>query len=143
MLKNRFGIPIESAMNHSEIFLGFQRGQQLLFALFFCAHLLLFPASGFAQIAQDSIAERMLHYQRDNGGWPQPGGDAIDYTKALTLAQQQKLSQEKAKLDATIDDRATTHEINYLVGAFQKTHNPTYRLAAERGIEYLLFGPAS
>ena len=111
---------------------------QLLFLLFFCLYFLLFPASGFAQIAQDSIAERMLHYQRANGGWPQPGGDAIDYMKELTPAQLQKLGQEKEKLDATIDDRATTREINYLIEAFQKTHNPTYRLAAERGIKYLL-----
>ena len=80
----------------------------------------------------------MLLYQRDNGGWPQPGGDAIDYTKELTPAQQQSLVQDKAKRDATIDDRATTREISYLVEAFQKTQNENYRKAAERGIRYLL-----
>ena len=80
----------------------------------------------------------MLLYQRNNGGWPQPGGDAIDYTRELTPQQQELLVQEKSKKDATIDDRATTREINYLVEAFQKTQNPNYRQAAERGIRYLL-----
>lgn len=84
------------------------------------------------------MADRMLLYQRDNGGWPQPGGNAIDYTRELTPDLQQTLAQNKAKLDATIDDRATTREINYLIGAFQKTKTDGYRMAAERGIRYLL-----
>ncbi|GAA4417576.1 pectate lyase [Nibrella viscosa] len=80
----------------------------------------------------------MLLYQRDNGGWPQPGGDPIKYGQGLTVVQQNKLRAEKGKLDATIDDQATTREINYLVQAFQQTENPAYRQAAERGIRYLL-----
>ncbi|WP_373331089.1 pectate lyase [Salmonirosea aquatica] len=80
----------------------------------------------------------MLLFQRDNGGWPQPGGDAIDYSLQLTPEQQQLLVQNKVRLDATIDDKATTHEINYLVSAFQKTQNPAYLQSAERGIRYLL-----
>jgi hypothetical protein len=32
---------------------------------------------------KDSVAERMLLYQRDNGGWPQPGGDAINYSLTI------------------------------------------------------------
>lgn len=101
-----------------------------------CLAFLLSPA--FAQSKPDPMAERMLLYQRDNGGWPQPGGNAIDYTQELTPEQQQMLVQNKDKLDATIDDRATTREINYLVDAFGRTQNVTYRKAAERGIRYLL-----
>ena len=29
-------------------------------------------------VVQDSIAEKMLLIQRSNGGWPQPGGNAIN-----------------------------------------------------------------
>ena len=96
------------------------------------------PSAAVAQGTQDPMAERMLLYQRDNGGWPQPGGNPIDYTRELTQEQQQTLVQNKARPDATIDDRATTREINYLVGAFQKTKNDSYLKAAERGIRYLL-----
>ncbi|WP_245563749.1 pectate lyase [Spirosoma luteum] len=88
--------------------------------------------------ATDSMAERMLLYQRSNGGWPQPGGDAIDYKKPLTPAQQKRLLDEKGWLDTTIDDAATTREINYLVTAFRTTQHEAYRQAAERGIRYLL-----
>ncbi len=86
----------------------------------------------------DQVAERMLLFQRDNGGWPQPGGNPTDYTKELTPAEQQGLVRDKPKLDATIDDRATTREINHLVKAYHLTQNAAYRQAAERGIRYLL-----
>ncbi|QHV99887.1 pectate lyase [Spirosoma endbachense] len=80
----------------------------------------------------------MLYYQRSNGGWPQPGGDAINYNRILTSTQKQQLIAEKNNLDATIDDKSTTHEINYLVASFKQTQNDDYRKAAERGIIYLL-----
>jgi PelA/Pel-15E family pectate lyase len=96
------------------------------------------PPASVAQQMTDVIAERMLLYQRENGGWPQPGGDAINYDKELSPEQQQVLLRDKPKLDATIDDRATTREINYLVTAYQKTHNDAYRQAAGRGVGYLL-----
>ena len=48
------------------------------------------------------------------------------------------LLAEKDFLDATIDDKATTREINGLIEAFQKTKNPAYLKAAKNGIRYLL-----
>lgn len=87
---------------------------------------------------KDSVAERMLLFQRANGGWPQPGGDPIKYEKALTKQEEAKLVAERGKSDATIDDNATTREINHLVAAFAKTKNTAYLQAAERGIAYLL-----
>jgi PelA/Pel-15E family pectate lyase len=87
---------------------------------------------------QDSVAERMLIYQRNNGGFPQPKGDPIDYQKSLSKSLISTLLTEKDFLDATIDDKATTREINGLVVAFQNTKNPAYIQAAENGIRYLL-----
>lgn len=87
---------------------------------------------------QDSVAERMLLYQRDNGGWPQPGGDAINYNLTVSSTLKAKLLSEKKVYDTTIDDKATTNEISTLVGAYKKTQNPAYIQAAERGIKYLL-----
>lgn len=87
---------------------------------------------------QDSVAERMLLYQRDNGGWPQPGGDAINYKLTISESLRAKLLSEKKVYDTTIDDKATTNEINTLVTTYKKTQNPAYLQAAERGIKYLL-----
>ena len=94
--------------------------------------------STLQEAAKDSVAERMLLFQRNNGGWPQPGGDPINYDLVLTSTQKATLLAEKAKLDATIDDKATTREINALVSAYKKTQNTAYLKAAENGIKYLL-----
>jgi PelA/Pel-15E family pectate lyase len=99
----------------------------------------LWGLGGYTQeVVKDSVAERMLLYQRNNGGWPQPGGDAINYTKTLSESLKATLLSEKNKLDATIDDQATTREINTLVSTYKKTNNPAYLKAAESGINYLL-----
>ncbi|HOY20911.1 MAG TPA: pectate lyase, partial [Haliscomenobacter sp.] len=58
-------------------------------------------------LVQDSIAEKMLLIQRSDGGWPQPGGNAINYNKPLSETEKNKFLSEKNKPDATIDDQAT------------------------------------
>lgn len=89
-------------------------------------------------ITKDSVAERILLYQRNNGGWPQPGGNATDYSKTLSETLKTTLKSEKSKLDACIDDRATTTEIKTLFSTYKKTNNPDYLKAAENGVKYLL-----
>lgn len=89
-------------------------------------------------VAQDAKAEKMLLYQRNNGGWPQYKGDATDYEKPVDEALKNKLLSDKDQGDATIDDRSTTLEINYLLEIYPKTQNQTYLKAAEKGIQYLL-----
>jgi PelA/Pel-15E family pectate lyase len=90
------------------------------------------------EIKKDSVAERMLIAQRNNGGWSQPNGDPFDYTKELSATQKALFLSEKTKLDATIDDDATTKEVRYLAKSFKETQNPDYKKAAENGIKYLL-----
>ena len=86
----------------------------------------------------DPIAERMLLFQRNNGGWCQPGGDPIDYNKEVSAEQKAQLLKEKDKTDTTIDDGSTTREITYLLDAFDKTANPVYLNAAGKGVDFLL-----
>jgi PelA/Pel-15E family pectate lyase len=91
-----------------------------------------------AEIPRDSVAERMLLAQRSYGGWSQPNGDPFNYTKPLSDKQAKAFATEKTRLDATIDDDATTKEIRYLITAFKNTQNPSYLVAAENGLKYLL-----
>lgn len=104
--------------------------------------IVLFRATGYndvpAQEKTDAVAERMLVYQRENGGWPQPGGDPINYGKELTKEQKDKIQNDRKKSDTTIDDQATTREINYLAEAYTRTGNTKYLAAVERGVDYLL-----
>ncbi len=86
----------------------------------------------------DPVAERMLVYQRDNGGWPHPNGDPIDYEIELSPAEKEKIESEKHFEDTTIDDDATTREIRYLVEAYSNTKNHHYLHAAKKGILYLI-----
>ncbi|WP_116127036.1 pectate lyase [Lewinella sp. IMCC34183] len=85
----------------------------------------------------DPRAERMLLYQRDNGGWPQYDGDATDYTSELATQEATTVRQDKDEDDATLDDHTTTREIRYLMQAYTDTGNPAYRAAAEAGMDYL------
>src|SRR5690348_777667 len=90
-------------------------------------------------LAQDTIANNMLLYQRGIGGWPKHIGEQrIDYTRSLSPAEKAGLLDDKNRNDATIDNNATTKEIRYLVKAYQHTCNFDYLIAAESGISYLL-----
>lgn len=92
----------------------------------------------FAQSTTDSTAEKMLLYQRSYGGWPQYHGDATNYDLAIDDARKEMLLADKNQGDATIDDKSTTLEIEYLINSFSKTQNKTYLNAACKGIDYLL-----
>ena len=104
------------------------------------------PVAGGARVAPagaaapvDTIAEKMLLYQRAIGGWPKALGEVkVSYATRLSAAARAGLLDSKHQNDATIDNDATTREINYLAEAFQITHNPAYRQGVENGIRYLL-----
>ena len=90
-------------------------------------------------VATDPIAERMLVYQFANGGWPKQllGGSVVKYETPIDEALLAKIKATPEK-HATIDNKATSREINALVKAYKATNNKAYLLAAEKGIAYLL-----
>ncbi|GGH11657.1 pectate lyase [Sphingobacterium alkalisoli] len=92
-----------------------------------------------AQELTDPIAERMISYQLKNGGWPKQLADksVVNYSKLLTPALQKVINRSTEKL-ATIDNNATTREINHLLLAYSKTNNSTYLDAATKGVQYIL-----
>ncbi|RZL06346.1 MAG: pectate lyase, partial [Hymenobacter sp.] len=88
---------------------------------------------------QDSTAEKMLAFQRSNGGWPKAVNEVkVDYHHPMSEADLKAARRDAGRTDATIDNNATTREITHLVSAFKTTQNPAYRQAAESGIRYLL-----
>ncbi len=89
--------------------------------------------------SQDTIAEKMLVFQRTVGGWPKAVGEVkVNYDHRLGAVACAGTLDDKNRNDATIDNNATSREIKYLVGAFKRTNNLAYRQAAERGVRYLL-----
>ena len=91
------------------------------------------------QPAIDTIAEKMLLFQRAVGGWPKAVNELkLDYQKPLTLAQAKDALADSMHIDATFDNEATSREIKYLMAAYVKTGNPRYLAAVEKGVAYCL-----
>lgn len=81
------------------------------------------------------VAENVLLYQRDVGGWPK--------NKSIHLLvsedEKKKLLALKSKgIGATIDNGATVTELDFLSKVYSKTNDNTYKEAFLRGIDYLL-----
>jgi len=87
----------------------------------------------------DTVAEKMLLLQRANGGWSKTFmGKAVNYSQPFGRKERQRARKERGNDDTTIDNKATTREITYLLEAYGKTRNPKYKEAAMRGVDYLL-----
>lgn len=87
----------------------------------------------------DTIAEKMLVYQRKIGGWPKALNEVkVDYQYPLSATQAKIIQADSLRNDGTFDNEATSREIKYLVKAYAKTNNEKYLNAAEKGIAYCL-----
>lgn len=98
-----------------------------------------FITATFSAQVKDTLAEKMLVYQLPNGGWGKQLDDksVVDYNLPV---DKNLLSKIKATGNdhATIDNNATSREINGLIKAYQTTKNQEYLKSAEKGIKYLL-----
>jgi PelA/Pel-15E family pectate lyase len=85
-----------------------------------------------AQIKE--IADNVLLYQRDNGGWPKN----YDMRAILTAEQQDKVLKAKSALHTTFDNCTTYSHIKYLAKAYEITGTEKYKDACLRGIDFTL-----
>lgn len=92
-----------------------------------------------AQTQIDTLADKMLRYQLPVGAWSKQLADksTVNYSKPIDKSLADKIRKTTDQY-ATIDNKATSREIEYLIQAYHKTKNPNYLKAVERGIEYLL-----
>ncbi len=89
------------------------------------------------------IADQVILYQKDNGGWEKN----LDMTAMLTEAEREKLLKAKSDIsETTIDNRTTYTQVAFLArvitGSLQKTTPPTnfskHKEAFFKGLDYLL-----
>lgn len=80
------------------------------------------------------IANNILLYQRNNGGWP------TNKNILLKLSEEEKLSilADKDALDSSLDNRNTYPQIRYLAHAYLLTQDEGYKTAAIAGLNYIL-----
>lgn len=80
------------------------------------------------------IADNVLLYQRESGGWPKN----IDMAKSLDAEEQAQLLKEKQHTDSTIDNGATYTQLMFLARVYDATKYSRHRDAFFRGVDYLL-----
>ncbi len=82
-----------------------------------------------------SVADNVLLYQRNIGGWPKN----TPMHKPLSETEIEKLLQLKTSTDdATIDNGATLLEMNYLSKVYNKTQAEKYKKGFLKGLDYIL-----
>jgi PelA/Pel-15E family pectate lyase len=81
------------------------------------------PAAFYATAEARALADNILYYQNTDHGWPKN----VDMT-----------SRTAPKAGSTIDNRATTTELEYLARVFRESHCAAYLDAVQGGIEFLL-----
>ena len=80
------------------------------------------------------IADNLLLYQRDNGGWI----ENRDPARILDATEKAALVAEKAQTSGSFDNRNIYSQIEYLAAAFGQTGKAAYRDASARGLDYAL-----
>jgi PelA/Pel-15E family pectate lyase len=85
------------------------------------------PENWFRSEEGKRIIANVLSWQASDGGWPKN-------TDTFSVA----FSGERAKLQGTFDNGATTDELRFLARAFNVTGNPACRSACERGVSNII-----
>ncbi len=80
------------------------------------------------------IADNILLYQRDNGGWPKN----YDIQAILTPKQADSLVKTKCMVHTTFDNSTTYTHVDYLAKVYSVTHKEKYKAACENGIKFIL-----
>lgn len=80
------------------------------------------------------IADNLLVYQHDNGGWDKN----IDMAEPLDAATRAPVIAQSHVNEATLDNGATHTQLVYLARVYDATQAPRYRAAWEKGFDYLL-----
>ncbi|MCC9168215.1 pectate lyase [Pontibacter harenae] len=81
------------------------------------------------------IADNLLLYQRDSGGWDKN----TDMAKVLSSKERAMLQSEvEKKGEATIDNNATFTQMEFLAKVYKATGQDKYKQSFLRGVDYLL-----
>jgi PelA/Pel-15E family pectate lyase len=80
------------------------------------------------------IAENVLLFQRENGGWPKD----YDMLAILTHDQAKAMRDSHARTDTTFDNHTTHTQVDYLARAYVELDDTRLRDACIRGLDFML-----
>ena len=92
------------------------------------------PDEWYASAEALRIADNLLLYQRDSGGWPKN----IDMGKPLERLERAAAVRGRRKDDSTIDNGATYTQLSFLARVFTAQHQERHRESFLKGLDYLL-----
>jgi len=92
------------------------------------------PDDWYGSDESKEVAENVLLYQRDAGGWPKN----TPIHNPLTEAEKAKVNDDKGLNDAIFDNSATTTEIKFLARMYNKTNNQAYLDSFNKGLKFIL-----
>jgi PelA/Pel-15E family pectate lyase len=92
------------------------------------------PDNWYGSEESVKVAENVLLYQRDIGGWPKNTA----FHKPLTEAEKAKINDEKGLNDAIFDNSATTTEMRFIAKMYNKTKNESYKVSFNAGLKFIL-----
>ncbi len=92
------------------------------------------PEEWYGSEESIKVAENVLLYQRDIGGWPKN----IAIHKPLTEVEKAKVNDDKGNNDAIFDNSATTTEMKFLAKMYNKCNNKTYMESFNQGLKFIL-----
>jgi PelA/Pel-15E family pectate lyase len=92
------------------------------------------PDDWYGSAESVRIAENVLLYQRDAGGWPK--NTAMQ--TPLTDAEKAKIRDDKGLNDAIFDNSATTTEMKFLARMYNKINNQAYMDSFNQGLKFIL-----
>lgn len=81
------------------------------------------------------VAENVLLYQRDIGGWPK---NIAMHKNISNIEKEELLTLKTTGKGATIDNCATVSQLDFLSKIYEKRTDETYKKAFLKGVNYLL-----
>lgn len=92
------------------------------------------PKSWYGSEESIKVAENVLLFQRDIGGWPKN----IAFHLTLNESERATVQHQKGANDAMFDNGATTTEMKFLAVMYNKTGNTAYMESFNRGLKFIL-----
>lgn len=88
----------------------------------------------YATVEALRMADNVVLYQRDSGGWPKN----IEMAKTLSDREKAAILREKKKNDSTIDNGATHTQLSFLARVYTAQQQERHRESFSKGLDYLL-----
>jgi PelA/Pel-15E family pectate lyase len=92
------------------------------------------PEAWYTSAEALRVADNMILYQRDSGGWPKN----IDLAKPLDEKARAALLTQKKEIDSTIDNGATYTQLSFLARVYTAQRQERHRESFLKGLDYLL-----